>query len=82
MLYSELQCSEAIHNAVERMGFAEMTEIQEKTIPLMLAGHDVIAQDPDLSSHFFHVNILDFYTNIVIIFKNAYCRIILANTNK
>ena len=30
MLYSELQCSEAIHKAVERMGFAEMTEIQEK----------------------------------------------------
>ena len=33
MQYSELQCSEAIHKAVERMGFAEMTEIQEKTIP-------------------------------------------------
>ena len=30
MLYSELQCSPAIHQAVERMGFAEMTEIQEK----------------------------------------------------
>ena len=44
MLYSELQCSEAIRKAVERMGFAEMTEIQEKTIPLMLAGHDVIAK--------------------------------------
>ena len=41
MLYSELQCSEAIHKAVERMGFAEMTEIQEKTIPVMLpAGCD------------------------------------------
>ena len=36
MLYSELQCSEAIHKAVERMGFAEMTEVQEKTIPVML----------------------------------------------
>ena len=46
MLYSELQCSEAIHKAVERMGFAEMTEIQENTIPLMLAGHDVIAKAP------------------------------------
>ncbi len=46
MLYSELQCSEAIHKAVERMGFAEMTEIQEKTIPLMLAGQDVIAKHP------------------------------------
>ena len=29
MLYSELHCSEAIHKAVEQMGFAEMTEIQE-----------------------------------------------------
>ena len=46
MLYSELQCSPAIHQAVERMGFAEMTEIQEKTIPVMLAGHDVIAKAP------------------------------------
>ena len=35
MLYSELQCSEAIRKAVERMGFAEMTEIQEKTIPVI-----------------------------------------------
>ena len=46
MLYSELQCSPAIHQAVERMGFAEMTEIQEKTIPVMMAGHDVIAKPP------------------------------------
>ena len=46
MLYSELQYSEAIRKAVERMGFAEMTEIQEKTIPVMLAGHDVIAKAP------------------------------------
>ena len=46
MQYSELQCSEAIHKAVERMGFAEMTEIQEKTIPVMLAGRDVIAKAP------------------------------------
>ena len=40
MLYSELQCSEAIHKAVERMGFAELTEIQEKTIPVMPGQHD------------------------------------------
>ncbi len=46
MRYSELQCSEAIHKAVERMGFDEMTEIQEKTIPLMMAGRDVIAKAP------------------------------------
>ena len=46
MRYSELQCSEAIHQAVERMGFDEMTEIQEKVIPLMMAGKDVIAKAP------------------------------------
>ena len=46
MRYSELQCSEAIHRAVERMGFDEMTEIQEKVIPLMMAGRDVIAKAP------------------------------------
>ena len=50
MLYSELQCSEAIRKAVERMGFAEMTEIQEKTIPVMLAGHDVKTSTPRPSS--------------------------------
>ena len=33
MLYRELQCSPAIHQAVERMGFAEMTEIQERPSP-------------------------------------------------
>lgn len=46
MLYSELQCSEAIHKAVERMGFTEMTEVQEKAIPVMMAGRDVIAKAP------------------------------------
>ena len=33
MLYSELQCSEAIHKAVERMGFAEMTEFRKRPSP-------------------------------------------------
>ena len=46
MRYSELQCSEALHKAVERMGFEEMTEIQEKVIPLMMEGRDVIAKAP------------------------------------
>ena len=46
MLYRELQCSEAIHKAVERMGFAEMTEIQAKTLPVIMAGHAVIATAP------------------------------------
>ena len=46
MLYSELNCSPAIRQAVERMGFSEMTEVQEKAIPLMLAGRDVTAKAP------------------------------------
>ncbi len=46
MLYSELNCSPQIRQAVERMGFTEMTEVQEKAIPLMLAGHDVTAKAP------------------------------------
>ena len=35
-----------IHKAVERMGFTELTEVQEKAIPPMLAGRDVIAKAP------------------------------------
>ena len=46
MLYSELNVSPQLHQAVERMGFAEMTEIQEKVIPVMMAGRDVIAKAP------------------------------------
>ena len=30
MFYSELNVSPQLHQAVERMGFTEMTEIQEK----------------------------------------------------
>ena len=46
MLYRDLQASPEILQAVERMGFTEMTEVQEKTIPVMMAGHDVIAKAP------------------------------------
>ena len=35
-----------IIRATQTMGFTEMTEIQEKAIPLMLAGHDMIAKAP------------------------------------
>ena len=35
-----------ILQAVERMGFSEMTEVQEKTLPVMLSGRDVIAKAP------------------------------------
>ena len=46
MRYTELNVPAEIHRAVERMGFTEMTEIQEKAIPLMLDGHDMIAKAP------------------------------------
>ena len=35
-----------ILQATQAMGFTEMTEIQEKAIPLMLDGHDMIAKAP------------------------------------
>lgn len=45
-LYSQMNLSEEIKKAVERMGFSEMTEIQEKAIPIMLEGHEIIAKAP------------------------------------
>lgn len=44
--YSELPVSPEILKAVQEMGFHEMTEIQEKAIPVMLEGRDVIAKAP------------------------------------
>ena len=46
MKYTELNVPAEIHTAVERMGFTELTEVQEKAIPPMLAGRDVIAKAP------------------------------------
>lgn len=46
MQYSQLNASEELRKAVERMGFTEMTEIQEKAIPIMMAGKDIIAKAP------------------------------------
>ena len=46
MNYSELNVPEQIHKAVERMGFTEMTEVQEKAIPPMREGKDIIAKAP------------------------------------
>lgn len=45
-LYSELNLSEELLKAVERMGFTEMTEIQEKAIPVMMQGREIIAKAP------------------------------------
>ena len=46
MKYSELNVSPEIRRAVEAMGFTDMTEVQEKAIPLMMDGHDMIAKAP------------------------------------
>ena len=46
MQFSELSIREPILRATEKMGFTEMTEIQQKAIPLMLDGHDMIAKAP------------------------------------
>ena len=46
MKYTELNVPAEIHKAVERMGFTELTEVQEKALPPMLAGRDVIAKAP------------------------------------
>ena len=46
MQFSELSIREPILQATREMGFTEMTEIQQKAIPLMLAGHDMIAKAP------------------------------------
>ena len=48
MNFTELSSSvrPEIIRATQAMGYTEMTEIQQKAIPLMLAGHDMIAQAP------------------------------------
>ncbi|MHA6253018.1 DEAD/DEAH box helicase [Oceanobacillus sp. CAU 1775] len=42
--FNELNISDPIMKAVEKMGFEEATPIQAETIPLALAGNDVIGQ--------------------------------------
>ncbi len=44
MKFSELQVSESIQKATEKMGFESMTPIQEQAIPFGLEGVDVIGQ--------------------------------------
>ena len=46
MLYSEMSFPAEILQAVEKMGFVQMTEIQEKAIPPLLEGKDVMAKAP------------------------------------
>lgn len=44
MQFSKLNLSQELINAAEALGFTEMTEIQEKSIPLLLEGRDVIGR--------------------------------------
>ena len=47
MQFSHLQdISEDVLKAVEKMGFTEMTPVQQQTIPLMMEGRDVVAIAP------------------------------------
>ncbi len=46
MNYTELELPENLQKAVARMGFTEMTEVQELSIPIMLEGKDIIAKAP------------------------------------
>ena len=46
MKYTHLPLTDEVRRAIERMGFHEMTEIQEKAIPVMMAGHEIIAKAP------------------------------------
>lgn len=41
MQFNELNLSQELLKAVEEIGFSEMTEIQQKSIPLLLEGNDV-----------------------------------------
>ncbi|MDD6345448.1 MAG: DEAD/DEAH box helicase [Oscillospiraceae bacterium] len=41
MQFNELNLSQELLDAVEELGFSEMTEIQQKSIPLLLEGNDV-----------------------------------------
>lgn len=44
MQFNELNLSEELLRAVENLGFSEMTEIQQKSIPLLLEGADVVGR--------------------------------------
>lgn len=44
MNFNELNIPKEIVQAIEDMGFTEMTEIQKKSIPLLLQGHDIIGR--------------------------------------
>ena len=46
MQFEQTALSREMQRAIQDMGFTEMTEVQEKTIPKMMEGTDVIAKAP------------------------------------
>ncbi|MGL4283566.1 MAG: DEAD/DEAH box helicase, partial [Eubacterium aggregans] len=44
MKFAELNIDEALKKSIEDMGFEEMTEIQERAIPLLMEGGDLIGK--------------------------------------
>lgn len=44
MQFQELNLSKLLLDTIAQLGFTEMTEIQEKTIPLLMEGKDVIGK--------------------------------------
>ena len=44
MNFNEMNLSQEILRAVDELGFSEMTEIQQQSIPLLLQGHDVVGR--------------------------------------
>jgi ATP-dependent RNA helicase DeaD len=44
MLFEELPLRQELHKAVVQLGFKEPTEIQEKCIPIILSGKDIVGQ--------------------------------------
>ena len=44
MQFKELGLSNEVLSAIDEIGFEQMTEIQEKSIPVILQGHDVIGR--------------------------------------
>ncbi len=46
MAFTEADISKEVLRAIEKMGIREMTAVQEKTLPLMMEGRDVIAIAP------------------------------------
>ena len=44
MHFNELNLSEELIRAVEELGYTEMTEIQQQSIPLLLEGRDVVGR--------------------------------------